>query len=154
MLLVFSCGHQYSILAYSYLSYLIRCTGDFFSRCSIFDVVTSNTIPVIAPSVLPHLPYTDFVNYTDMLVLRNDTDPRVIVDLRATFNEATAMEMIHKKFALRHLYQYSVTPNHTLVTLQNRNIIDPQDDAFTFTLKTMLRSWCKGGFYKLLKCIE
>lgn len=125
--------------------------GDYHTRGSIFDMLVSNSIGVLEHRVEISLPFLDALHYHDFVRFVEPGVP-IIDELKAQFNETEAMQMIEKKFKYKHLFQYSLAPNHRLVSLQTRHEVHEDDDAFTFTLKTMLRRWCREGFYKLLKC--
>ena len=129
--------------------------GDYLTRGSIFDMLVSNSIGILERKVSHALPFLDMIDYSQ-IVKFIEPSHRILDDLTAHFNQSEAVEMIQRKFALRHLFQYSLSPNHKLVSFPTRHIMHEDDDAFTFTLKTLIRRLCNDGHYKqfILKCWE
>ncbi len=53
---------------------------------------------------------------------------------------------------IKHIFLYSVNPMHTLVRFDEMGAVHPRDDAFTSSLKALLRHACKHGTLSAAKC--
>lgn len=53
---------------------------------------------------------------------------------------------------IKHIFLYSVNPMHTLVRFDEMEAVHPRDDAFTSSLKALLRHACKHGTLPMAKC--
>ena len=53
-----------------------------------------------------------------------------------------------------HVFQYSLNPVHELIRFDQLWMVDPDDDAFTFTWKAVLRRLCEHGKLKPERCLD
>ena len=76
-----------------------------------------------------------------------------VIDLMsAQFNISTACDQLQAVHQVRPVFQYLRDPHHELVTFSKRYIISPGDDAFTFTMKGVLRHLCRTKAISLTRC--
>ena len=54
-----------------------------------------------------------------------------------------ALEMLHYIHTVRHVFQFSLNPRHELLLWHRRDSRDMEDDAFTFTIKAVMRNLCE-----------
>ena len=109
-------------------------------------------IPVVFNTTFhQHLPFSDVVPYQDF-VLFIDYDatlepdaPTYVQMLQQQHNATTAQHKLERIGRLAHLFQYSLNPEHVLITWDARATIHAQDDAFTATIKALLRNLCSRG---------
>ncbi len=132
--------------------YTLLSMGDFYTRVTTYDVFTSDAIAVMEPVIERHLPYTDRLNYSHFVVFKEATEKNVVDSLQKEFKLETALKMMETQFELKHIFQYSLYPSHHLIQVRSRNLVHANDDAFTFTVKSLIRRWCQDGSYKHLNC--
>jgi hypothetical protein len=63
--------------------------------------------------------------------------------LQARFNRSRALQQLREVHRVRHVMQFSLNPQHQLLGFQQVCTLDDLDDAFTFTLKAVMRSLCR-----------
>lgn len=129
---------------------------EFVLRSAFYEAVTATSIPVIFDEdYAAYLPFRDIVAYKHVIELVNRTDTTSLVnDLRVQAASRDHMSArLQYIYSVRHVFQYALNPAHELVTFRNRAKLQRLDDAFTFTLKSVLRTWCEQSYvHSLLKC--
>lgn len=53
---------------------------------------------------------------------------------------------------IKHIFLYAVNPLHTLVRFDEMAAVHPRDDAFTSSLKALMRHACSHGTLSAAKC--
>lgn len=94
------------------------------------------------------MPFRDLIDYSKFTTgfVNESTDFNQISFtqlLQQNFDEDIALDQLKYMFSVRHVFQYSLNPDHTLLTYTHRDVISPADDAFTSTIKAILRNLCK-----------
>ncbi len=128
--------------------------GDLYTRGAIFDILVSNTSSAILDiDIEPHLPYRDVIDYRKLVTFEDPwSKNKTLESIVDNFNLTKAVDFVTNINKVSQLYQFSINPNHRLISVKNRNKIDPRDDAFTFTMKTMLRTLCNEKMYHFTNC--
>jgi len=139
----------------AWVSYQAR--GDSPTRRSIYEAFLTGTVPaVVNRTVLPTLPFADVLDYRKLVVVADPVDPDVpaaawnssapITSLVKYVEGHTALlaNMTEAVLRVRHLFQYSLAPHFDLVTPARRHLVEDDDDAFTATLKALMRVFCAG----------
>lgn len=65
---------------------------------------------------------------------------------------AALLRKAARTWAVRHVMQYSQLPVHTLARWTQRAEREPEDDAFTFSLKALMRMLCDSGDMAASRC--
>lgn len=58
------------------------------------------------------------------------------------FNKSAALAQLQYIHEVRHVFQYSLNPAHYLIRWDERGQRHRRDDAFTFTMKAVMRNLC------------
>lgn len=58
---------------------------------------------------------------------------------------AALLKKLQQVWRVRQVFQYSSNPNHLVLRWDAVQRIDPMDDAFTFTIKALMRKLCELG---------
>jgi hypothetical protein len=158
-------AHNMSFKAEAYSSYAayhycLQPPGDWLLRGAFYDCVVAGGIPaVFHPDYAKHVAFADVFNYTQML-LQMPTPAQLkksgsdyLEHLQQQHAESNSTAKLEAWQPLRRLFQYALNPNHFLVRWSERANIDPRDDAFTFTLKALLRGLCvQKAFSNATQC--
>ena len=135
--------------------YVLHPRGDFVIRNSFFDTLLADAIPVLFQSeYIDSVPFTDVIDYTKMVVyipekeVLNENRTNLVNRLAKDFVKAEALTRIEYIHNIKHLFQYMLNPDHLLIRWDQRSTIDPDDDAFTFTMKSVLRNLCTRNVLK------
>ena len=129
--------------------YVMHPRGDFVIRNSLFDTLLADAIPVVfQPEYINSVPFNDVLNYTKIAVYIPEKDilgenrTNVVKKLADEFDKKEALSRIEYIHNIKHIFQYMLNPDHELIRWDQRSIIHPGDDAFTFTMKSVLRNLC------------
>lgn len=131
--------------------------ADFKLRNSLFDALLAPSIPVVFDTdFAKYMPFSDILDYSRILAVIDEDlfvrDGRNLIDLiHETFFDRR-VEMIEYLLSIRHLFQYKLYPHHHLLNIQTRDVIDVNDDAFTFSMKRLLANLCKRNLLDEEKC--
>ena len=124
--------------------------GDFLMRQTLCDTLLADAVPVFFHAeYIDSVPFTDVLNYTRIAVYIPEHEivapkrTNLIHRLAKDFDREEALSRIEYIHNIRHLFQYMQNPEHELIRWDLRATIDPGDDAFTFTLKSVLRNMCR-----------
>ena len=68
--------------------------------------------------------------------------------LQARFDTSEALEMLRYIQSVRHVFQFSLNPEHDVIRWDQQAMLSEADDAFTFTMKGVMRKLCQrqAGF--------
>lgn len=124
-------------------------------RISFWDALVIGTIPVVFNATFyQHLPFSDIVPYHDFVLYINyeatlaPDAPTYVQVVQKQHNATRAQHKLEEIGRLAHLFQYSLNPDHSLITWDARGTVHTQDDAFTATVKAALRNLCSRGLSK------
>ena len=139
--------------AYRAAWFVLHPRADFIARSAWFDTLLADSIPVVfQPEYIKAVPFADVLDYDRLMIVVPEEviegqDGQNIVDiLWDGFNQEDALRRIEYIHSVRHVFQYMVNPRHELVAWSQRSKMHPNDDAFTFTLKSVLRKLCQDGW--------
>ena len=139
--------------------YTLAVPGDFVTRSMTYQTVISGSLLVVfADDYILHMPFRDVIDYSRFVSTfpYNTSDlmqqTPFIQLLQENFNENVALEQLKYMFGVRHVFQYSLNPDHKLITFAEKELLSPWDDAFTFTIKAVLRSLCKRSLLGNHRC--
>ena len=59
--------------------------------------------------------------------------------LESTYNLTTRVRMLKNVYSVKHVFQYMLDPVHELVTVDKTWEVHCMDDAFTMSLKALVR---------------
>jgi hypothetical protein len=138
--------------------FCIQPYGDSALRLGLFDCLAlGESIPVLFDEHVPFmLAYADLIDYPKLLVVvpmdaamvdgDNIIDKLGAMPLEERFARVQALQ------ALAHVFQYAVHPAHLLVSFDKAGTIDQHDDAFTSSLKAVVRNLCAREKLSSEKC--
>ena len=72
--------------------------------------------------------------------------------LQARFNRTQALQKLEHIHRVRHVMQFSLNPQHQLLGFQQMCTLDDADDAFTFTIKAVMRNLCRRQLLPKGRC--
>lgn len=138
--------------AYTSAWYVLHPVGDFLTRSALYDTWMADAIPVLfQPGYFEFLPFNDVLDY-DKLVMHIPhreivgEDRKNAIDLlESSFDEADALKRIKYIHKVKNVFQYMLNPAHELIRWDKRSTLEPQDDTFTFTMKSVLRHICSNS---------
>jgi hypothetical protein len=135
--------------AYRSAWYGLHPRADFVSRSAWFDTLLADSIPVVfQENYIDAVPFTNFFNYTKLMTVvpeqevTRENATNVIRALANAFNEQDALERIRYIHSIRQVFQYMRNPAHEVVLWSERATVHAEEDAFTFSLKTVMRDAC------------
>ncbi len=138
--------------AYHSAWYVLHPRADFIARSAWFDTLLADSIPVVfQPEYIQAVPFADVLDYKRLMVLipeeiiEGQDGQNVVGILWDAFDKADALKRIEYIHSVRHVFQYMMNPVHELLTWSQRSKLHPEDDAYTFTLKSVLRKVCQDG---------
>jgi hypothetical protein len=123
--------------------------GDSPTRSALLDCIASGlAVPCVFDEFLfDMLPFADVIDYREM-VAYVPADAIMapgasFLDWLRHYDAAARAAMLGSLQAVSQALQYAVQPNHLLVRHDRLAVVDPLDDAFTMSLKAVLRHACK-----------
>jgi hypothetical protein len=141
---------------------------DFALRSALFQALLLESIPVISDAdALRHVPliYSDVLDYSKFTVVLNGSvaggfmdkssswhSQNVIDLLIQQFNQTQALRMIEHMHGLRQVMQFALNPNHDLLRFDQMLEMKRDDDAFTFSMKALMRRLCSKSMLRSDKC--
>jgi hypothetical protein len=139
--------------AYKSAWYALHPRGDFLSRNSWFDTWLAETIPVVFQyEYINSVPFGDMLNYNKLMIyvpeekILGENGQNIVSILEEIFDEGDALQRIGYIHKVRHVFQYMLNPVHELIRWDQKAKLHPDDDAFTFTMKSVLRNICSRGW--------
>ncbi|KAK9834600.1 hypothetical protein WJX74_005526 [Apatococcus lobatus] len=138
--------------------FCIQPHGDLPTRIAFYDCIgLATTLPVVFDHhMLANLAFSDVVQYRSFAVylpLEQALDASVSVV--AELQKLDMSSLVSQLEALRnvsHVMVYASDPQHKLVSFQSRWDITPQDDAFTMSVKAVLRNLCQRDMFQGSQC--
>jgi hypothetical protein len=147
--------------------YTFHGQADFALRAALYQALVAGSVPVLTnPEDLHHMPYTDMLNYAAFTVLMDGRDAGGFIDpksptgranvidlLQAQHNESSALLMLAEVHRVRRVMQFSLNPDHELLRFgEPMWQLQHGDDAFTFTMKAVMRRLCSQGRISAERC--
>lgn len=142
--------------------YNLQPTGDFVTRISFFQTILVDALNIVLePDYLEHLPFRDHIAYDRMVLYipgYSGTEQHhyhgtgLLQAVLAQASPERALEGLRYSHSVRQLFQYSLNPKHELITFAAMNKVHKLDDAFTFTIKSVLRHLCRQAQLPAHKC--
>ena len=127
-------------------------SGDSPSRAAIYECAALGvSIPVLLdPVLVKMLPFSDVVDWPSIIEVVPSAQlvGNGALDLVQHLHAIPIQDRlakIRRLQAVRHLFQYSSAPDHSLVRFDTMSSIDSRDDAFTASVKAVLRNACSQG---------
>jgi len=124
--------------------------GDSPTRSAIMDCIASGlAVPCVFDEFLfDMLPFADVIDYRAMVAYIPADDVMApgnasFLDWLRHYDGAARAAMLSSLQAVSQALQYAVQPNHLLVRHDRLAAVDPLDDAFTMSLKAVLRHACR-----------
>lgn len=138
--------------------FCIQPYGDLPTRIAFFDCIgLGETLPVVFDRhMVANLAFADVLSYdafTITMPLQHALSASV--NVIAELHNLEASSIAARLAALKnvsHVMTYSFKPQHSLISFQSRWNIAPQDDAFTMSVKAVLRNLCLRGLFKESLC--
>lgn len=135
--------------------YCLQPPGDWVLRGAFYDCVVAGGLPLVFNAKYPQLvAYSDFFNYSSMLQLAPqgaDSAMDYIKFLQQLHESGDSKAKLHRLHQIKRVFQYALNPDHYLIRWQDRNKRVPGDDAFTFSMKALLRGLCNQHVWGLSK---
>lgn len=135
-------------------------SGDTPSRAALYECAAlGTTIPVILDPVLVKLlPFADVLDWPSLVEVVSS--PQAVLeeglDLVAHL-QAIPMEIrlhkVQKLHAIRHVFQWAAMPDHTLVERASLHQVQSRDDAFTSSVKAVVRNLCGRRLLRTNICL-
>ena len=133
-------------LAWVLLQIFQYSAGDTPTRKGFWDCLLAGTIPVVMDPILVKMfPFNDIVQPEDYMIVVNLHDglsDNVLSQLQQVTEDRRA-NMQLRILRGRHLFQYALRPDHSLLTFDGMYEGQQTDDAFTMSMKALMRSLCK-----------
>lgn len=133
--------------------------GDTYSRRSLYTCLAAGAVPVVFDSQWMHLlPFADVLNAKDTLLDLSrqkrslETCSSSIVDVLNGMQQQRRHDMFEYVAQRRHLFQYMLDPVHELLTVDDEGVIHCFDDAFTASIKAVIRNACRRGLMPQARC--
>ena len=151
LFLKYSNNFMVVIESYQKAWFCVQPHGDTPTRSSLADCIASGlALPcVFDPYLFDMLPFADVVNYRNFMVYVPADAVMLpgasIVKYLGEYSNETLASMLVSLQRVSHVFQYAVQPNHLLVRWDSMYAVHAQDDAFTMSLKAVLRHVCKQG---------
>ena len=136
----------------------MRRYGDTPTRMAFYEcAATGAAVPVIFDARLPaFLPFADLVNYTSFVMVVDEeavlSGVLDIVDALASVSQEEILNRLQALHGVRHLMQYALRPQHLLIRFDERETVHALDDAFTASVKAVLRNLCGRGALPEARC--
>ena len=131
--------------------------ADFKLRNSLFDALLAPSIPVVFDAdFATYMPFKDYLDYSRILAVIDadlfvgDGEDLIHLILDRYFDRR--IDMINYLLSVRHLFQYKLYPDHRLIGFLRRDVIDVEDDAFTFSMKMLLANLCGRELLNESRC--
>jgi hypothetical protein len=144
--------------------------GDTPTRLALYDCMAVGcSLPVVFPGAPPYYNYTsmlafsDLIDYSRVLTIVPEPDLEGFQPGRAA--EANSFHILKKKLhtvtldenlaylrSVRHVFTYAVHPNHWAVQFSTMHQISDTDDAFTASVKAVLRNLCRRNILAKERC--
>ena len=123
---------------------LIEPSGDPPTRLSLWDVFQGSTIPVVFDEhLLSVLPFSDLIDYSAFMLVKPTTwKGSFVEEVKRSATFATRLQALASLHRVRHVLQYSLNPVDEAVAFDSINSISELDDAYTATIKSVLRTLC------------
>jgi hypothetical protein len=132
--------------------YTLHPQGDTLTRSSFFESLLVESIPVVfQQEYFESVPFTDLLDYRKLMVyipeetILGENGQNAVVQLADKFNQSEALDRLNYIHDVRHVFQYMRNPVHELIRWNDRATRRTEDDAFTFTMKSVLRNICSRG---------
>jgi len=139
--------------------YTLVVPGDWMTRSVTYQAVIAGSLLVVfEDDYMLHMPFRDLIDYSKFVIRfsYNSTDfhqqTSFTDSLQQNFDMDVALDQLEYMFNIRHVFQYSLNPDHKQITYSQKEVVSPWDDAFTFTIKALLRSFCKQMLLDRHKC--
>ena len=88
----------------------------------------------------------DLIDYSAfMLVIPDDWVGSFVDHIRGSATPSMRLDAMQRLHTVRHALQYSTSPFDQGVTFDSIHQIDPLDDAYTATIKSVVRTLCRQG---------
>lgn len=116
--------------------------GDSRTRQGLFDCIAAASIPVVFdPLLMEQLPFADVIDYANLLVVVKPEQLRKlnVIDMLLEIPEQQLQSMVEQLTDIASLIQYAVNPNHMLIRFDQIHLRHELDDAFTYSMKSLLR---------------
>lgn len=138
--------------------YTLLPRGDACVRTTMFDVFQLDSLSIYAKVYHEQLPFYKIIDYRKFVEFVSVDDQylqtpnyNIVQSIRDVFNETKALEGLEYLSSIRHVLQYSLNPSiHNGIRYDNLNIIEKDDDALTFSMKTLISDLCSSR--RLKKC--
>ena len=135
--------------AYCASWFCVQPYGDTPTRSALLDCIASGlAVPVVFDEFLYNmLPFADVIDMRSMMVYIPEEvvlqpGANFLDQLRAYSNESRAY-MLENLQRFSHAFQWAVQPDHLLVRHDTLSEVHTRDDAFTMSVKAVLRHMCR-----------
>lgn len=139
------------IESYQKAWFCVQPHGDTPTRSALADCIAAGlALPCVFDDYMfDMMPFADVVNYRDFMAYVPADEVMLpgasVLDYLRAFSSDTRASMLAHLQRVSHVFQYAVQPNHLLVRWDSVSAIHARDDAFTMSLKAVLRHVCKQG---------
>ena len=143
-----------AIKTYTSTWYAFQPLGDNIIRGAMYDSMMAYTLPVIFDeAVAKQLPFTDIIDYSKFMtyvplrsVVPIIANQKGLIELfQEEFNEGASCNMLEEMHKVLPVFQFMKSPHVHLINMAEIYKLSVGEDAFTFTVKAMLRHACRNG---------
>lgn len=111
---------------------------------------TSQAIPLVfdefLASMLPFSDVLDYRSFTAHMPYEAAMQPNAsVLAFARGYGGEERVRMLHSMQRVSHVFQYAVAPHHLLVHHGSLAEVHPLDDAFTMSVKAVMRHACRAG---------
>lgn len=155
--------HFRFIEAYEEAWVAIQVQGDEVTRTAMNDVWCNDGVNLyLAPPewIVPFFPFTDLIDYRlmtyftskhiDQAIRENDED--YLKEFEEQFTVDRTIFMIEATRNISHIFQYMQNPYDAGVRFDTLQDVHKFDDAYTHTVKALLRHFCRHGKISKRRC--
>ena len=138
--------------------FCIQPYGDTFTREAFFDCIgMGGTLPVTFDRrMLANLAFADVVNYKEFTIIMDEQHiMKESVNIVTELKQVNSSSLISRLEALQrvsHVMSYSIDSQHQLASFESRWDISANDDAFSMTVKAVLRNLCDRDLFDDEQC--
>ena len=132
--------------------------GDTPTRMAFYEcAATGAALPVVFDPRLPgFLPFADLVDYSSFVTVVDgdaiSSGELDIIEELASYGKGDMLRRLAALHGVRHLMQYALRPQHLLIRFDEIGGVHALDDAFTASVKAVLRSLCRRGLVPRERC--
>lgn len=140
----------------------IQPQGDEPTRTAMFDVWCHNAVNLFLAEpewILPYFPFTDIIDYRKIAYFVSHVDKaraenreHYLREFWEQYSLDKTVDMVRTAHNITRVFQYMQEPHHFAIRMDLLQEMHKYEDAFTFTIKALLRRLCNLGHINKQRC--